>query len=168
MTPAPISGSHGFPGHRFFFFLDEVEPLGEGDAVKRVLVAGVGNVFLGDDAFGVEVVRELMRRPSPAHVTIRDFGTRGLDLAYTLVDGFDALLLVDTVQRGHVPGTLTVLEPDFEREPADGRAARSGSRRRSVSRVRPRARARWHRAEDSTARLRAAWLSAPTRSQCSN
>jgi hydrogenase maturation protease len=69
---------------------------------------------LGDDAFGVEVVRELLRLPAPAEVTIRDFGTRGLDLAYTLVDGFDALLLVDTVQRGHAPGTLTVLEPDFE------------------------------------------------------
>jgi hydrogenase maturation protease len=81
--------------------------------MKRVLVAGVGNVFLGDDAFGVEVVRELMKRPTPGHVTVRDFGTRGLDLAYTLVAGFDALLLVDTVQRGHVPGTLTVLEPDF-------------------------------------------------------
>ena len=83
--------------------------------MKRVLVAGVGNVFLGDDAFGVEVVRELMRRPAAAHVTVRDFGTRGLDLAYTLVDGFDALVLVDTVQRGHVPGTLSVLDPDFER-----------------------------------------------------
>ncbi|HKO46102.1 MAG TPA: hydrogenase maturation protease [Polyangiaceae bacterium] len=81
--------------------------------MNRVLVAGVGNVFLGDDAFGVEVVRELMRRPPAAHVTIRDFGTRGLDLAYTLVEGFDALLLVDTVRRGHAPGTLTVLEPDF-------------------------------------------------------
>ena len=82
--------------------------------MKRVLVAGVGNVFLGDDAFGVEVVRELLQRPTPAHVTVRDFGTRGLDLAYTLVEGFDALLLVDTVKRGHAPGTLTVLEPDFE------------------------------------------------------
>lgn len=86
--------------------------------MKRVLVAGVGNVFLGDDAFGVEVVRELMRRPNPAHVTVSDFGTRGLDLAYALVDGVDALLLVDAVQRGYAPGTLTVIEPDFEREPA--------------------------------------------------
>src|SRR6478752_4728350 len=82
--------------------------------MRQILVAGVGNVFLGDDAFGVELVRELMRRPSLPHVTLRDFGTRGLDLAYTLVDGVDALLLLDTVQRGHPPGTLTVLEPDFE------------------------------------------------------
>jgi len=86
--------------------------------MKRVLVAGVGNLFLGDDAFGVEVVRELMRRPCPPHVTIRDFGTRGLDLAYTLLEGVDALLMVDAVRRGHQPGTLTVLAPDFEREQA--------------------------------------------------
>jgi hydrogenase maturation protease len=86
--------------------------------MKRVLVAGVGNLFLGDDAFGVEVVRELRRRPTPPNVTLRDFGTRGLDLAYTLADGVDALLLVDVVQRGYRPGTLTVLTPDFEREQA--------------------------------------------------
>ena len=78
-----------------------------------VLVAGVGNVFLGDDAFGVEVARELLRRPARAQITVRDFGTRGLDLAYTLADGFDALLLVDTVRRGHPPGTLSIIEPDF-------------------------------------------------------
>jgi hydrogenase maturation protease len=81
--------------------------------MTRVLVAGVGNVFLGDDAFGVEVARELLRRPARAQMTVRDFGTRGLDLAYTLADGFDALLLLDTVQRGHAPGTLSVIEPDF-------------------------------------------------------
>jgi hydrogenase maturation protease len=81
--------------------------------VKRVLVAGIGNVFMGDDAFGVEVVRELVRRPPLPCVTVRDFGIRGLDLAYTIADGFDALLLVDTVQRGHSPGTLSVIEPDF-------------------------------------------------------
>jgi hydrogenase maturation protease len=81
--------------------------------VKRVLVAGVGNLFLGDDAFGVEVVRELMQQPALPQVTVRDFGTRGLDLAYTLAQGFDALLLIDTVMRGHAPGTLSVLEPDF-------------------------------------------------------
>ena len=81
--------------------------------MTRVLVAGVGNVFLGDDAFGVEVVRELLQRPLAPQVTVRDFGTRGLDLAYTLAEGYDALLLVDTVQRGHAPGTLSVIEPDF-------------------------------------------------------
>jgi hydrogenase maturation protease len=81
--------------------------------VKRVLVAGVGNLFLGDDAFGVEVVRELLRQPQLPQITVRDFGTRGLDLAYTLADGFDALLLIDAVKRGHAPGTLSVLKPDF-------------------------------------------------------
>ena len=81
--------------------------------MNKVLVAGVGNVFLGDDAFGVEVVRALLRRPPLPRVTIRDFGTRGLELAHSLVDGFDALLLIDTVQRGYAPGTLSVLEPDF-------------------------------------------------------
>ena len=89
--------------------------------MNRVLVAGVGNVFLGDDAFGVEVVRELLLRPLAPEVTVRDFGTRGLDLAYMLAEGFDALLLVDTVQRGHTPGTLSVIEPDFSAptEPED-------------------------------------------------
>jgi hydrogenase maturation protease len=87
--------------------------------MKRVLVAGVGNLFLGDDAFGVEVVRELQRHPTPPNVTLRDFGTRGLDLAYALADGVDGLLLVDVVQRGYQPGTLTVLTPDFEREHAN-------------------------------------------------
>ena len=86
--------------------------------MKRVLVAGVGNVFLGDDAFGVELARELLRGPALPQVTVRDFGTRGLDLAYTLLDGFDALLLLDTLARGHAPGTLTVLEPDFARSEA--------------------------------------------------
>jgi hydrogenase maturation protease len=81
--------------------------------VKSVLVAGVGNVFVGDDAFGVEVARALLQGPALPHVTVRDFGTRGLDLAYTLAGGFDALLLIDTVQRGHRPGTLSVLELDF-------------------------------------------------------
>ena len=81
--------------------------------MKRVLVAGIGNVFLGDDAFGVEVVRELLRAPAMPQITVRDFGIRGLELAYTLADGFDALLLVDTIKRGYSPGTLTVIEPDF-------------------------------------------------------
>jgi hydrogenase maturation protease len=82
--------------------------------VKRVLVAGVGNIFLGDDAFGVEVAQRLRQKPTLAGITVRDFGTRGLDLAYTLADGFDAFVLVDTMARGYAPGTLSVLEPDFE------------------------------------------------------
>lgn len=84
---------------------------------RRVLVAGVGNIFLGDDAFGVYVARALVERALPG-VVVRDFGTRGVDLAYTLADGVDALVLVDCMQHGKAPGTLTVIEPDFRsREP---------------------------------------------------
>ena len=76
----------------------------------RVLVAGVGNIFLGDDAFGVEVVRELARRPLPDGVRVVDFGIRGLDLTYALLDGYEAVILVDATPRGGPPGTLYVLE----------------------------------------------------------
>ena len=76
----------------------------------RVLVAGVGNVFLGDDAFGVEVVHELGRRPQPGGVRVADFGIRGLDLTYALLDGYEAAVIVDATPRGGAPGTLYVLE----------------------------------------------------------
>ncbi|MDB5307153.1 MAG: hybD [Gemmataceae bacterium] len=78
----------------------------------RVLVAGVGNIFLGDDAFGVEVVRELAGRPLPDGVRVVDFGIRGLDLTYALLDGYEAVILVDATPRGGQPGTLYVLEVD--------------------------------------------------------
>ena len=77
----------------------------------RVLVAGIGNIFLGDDAFGVEVVRRLLGRPLPEGVRVADFGIRGLDLAHALTDDCDAAILVDATQRGGPPGTLYVLEP---------------------------------------------------------
>jgi hydrogenase maturation protease len=75
-----------------------------------VLVAGVGNIFLGDDAFGVEVVRELLRRPRQDGVRVVDFGISGLDLVYALLDGYEAVILVDATPRGGQPGTLYVLE----------------------------------------------------------
>ncbi|MFF0793592.1 hydrogenase maturation protease [Streptomyces spiralis] len=78
----------------------------------RMLVAGVGNIFLADDAFGPHVVRALASRPLPAAVRVRDFGIRGLDLAYELLDGYDTAVLVDTAPRGHRPGTLSLIEPD--------------------------------------------------------
>jgi hydrogenase maturation protease len=78
----------------------------------RVLIAGVGNIFLGDDAFGVEVVQRLARGPVPESVRVVDFGIRGLDLAYALLDGYDGVILVDALPRGGPPGTLYVLEPD--------------------------------------------------------
>jgi hydrogenase maturation protease len=87
--------------------------------MNRVLVAGVGNIFLGDDGFGVEVAARLVRRPLPEHVRVVDFGIRGVHLAYELLDGVDRLILIDAAQRGETPGTVSVLrvvaQPDDER-----------------------------------------------------
>jgi hydrogenase maturation protease len=77
----------------------------------RVLVAGVGNIFLGDDAFGVEVVQRLAGRDLPEGVRVDDFGIRGLDLTYALLEGYEAVILVDALPRGGPPGTLYVLAP---------------------------------------------------------
>lgn len=79
----------------------------------RILVAGIGNIFLGDDAFGVEVAQKLLRIPWPEHVRVADYGIRGFDLTYALLDGYDAAILVDAVPRGEAPGTLYVIEPDL-------------------------------------------------------
>lgn len=80
--------------------------------MSRILVAGVGNIFLGDDAFGVEVVRRLSGESMPDGVDVVDFGIRGFDLAFALMDDYDAIVLIDTAQRGETPGTLSVIEPD--------------------------------------------------------
>ena len=85
----------------------------------RILVAGIGNIFLGDDAFGVEVAARLATRPLPASVRVVDFGIRGLDLVYALVDGFDLAILVDAVPRGGAPGTLYTIEPELPDASAD-------------------------------------------------
>lgn len=77
----------------------------------RVLIAGIGNIFFGDDGFGSSVARLLAREPLPEGVTVRDFGIRGLDLAYELTSGYDAAILVDASARGGSPGELFVLEP---------------------------------------------------------
>jgi hydrogenase maturation protease len=81
---------------------------------QRTLVAGIGNIFLGDDGFGVEVARRLAERPLGDGVRVADFGIRGFDLAYALLDGYDHVILVDTVARGGAPGTLYLLEPEIE------------------------------------------------------
>jgi hydrogenase maturation protease len=86
----------------------------------RILVAGIGNIFLGDDAFGVEVAARLSRRQFPEYVRVVDYGIRGLDLAYALLDGYDAAILVDATGRGEEPGTLYVLEPDLGDGDGDG------------------------------------------------
>jgi len=109
------------PGHRFFFDADEVEPLSEDEArqvpvvqKRSVLVAGIGNIFLGDDGFGVEVVRRMAGRHLPAGVRVSDFGIRGFDLAYALQDGYETTILVDACPHGQAPGTLYVIEPDLK------------------------------------------------------
>ncbi|MFE0640526.1 hydrogenase maturation protease [Streptomyces sp. NPDC058877] len=76
----------------------------------RTLVAGVGNVFLGDDGFGVETLRRLTREELPASVELADVGVRGVHLAYELLDGWDALVLVDVTARGGEPGTLYLID----------------------------------------------------------
>lgn len=107
------------PGHRFFFDVTEIEPLDGAGALKRVerakvLVAGIGNIFLGDDAFGVETVRRLLGRELPAGVRVTDFGIRGFDLAYALQNGYETVILVDAYPHGQPPGTVYVVEPDME------------------------------------------------------
>jgi hydrogenase maturation protease len=108
------------PGHRFFFDAEEVEPLSPEEisqvtAVPKptILVAGIGNIFLGDDAFGVEVARRLSGRNLPEAVRVTDFGIRGFDLAYALQDGYETTILVDACPHGEAPGTLYVIEPDL-------------------------------------------------------
>ena len=95
----------GERGHRFFFSVGEVVPL-------RVLVAGIGNVFLGDDGFGCE----LAKRVRIEGVDVADFGIRGMDLAYALAD-YDVVVFLDATPRGGDPGTLYVIEPDLDDVP---------------------------------------------------
>jgi hydrogenase maturation protease len=94
----------------------------------RILVAGVGNIFLRDDGFGVEVVRHLLARTVPDGVEVSDFGIRGVHLAYQLMDGYDTLVLVDAVPRDFEPGTVFVLEPDITKPcPEAEEAVESGA-----------------------------------------
>ena len=108
------------PGHRFFFAPTEVEPLAKEDQelraveTKRILIAGIGNIFLGDDGFGVEVASILARRTFPHGVRIADFGIRGFDLAYALMEGYETTILVDAYPGEGQPGTLFVVEPDLQ------------------------------------------------------
>lgn len=79
-----------------------------------ILVAGVGNVFLSDDGFGVAVAGRLHGEPLPDGVKVADFGIRAVHLAYELMDGYDGLILVDAVSQGSQPGTVYVIEPDLD------------------------------------------------------
>lgn len=84
----------------------------------RVLVAGIGNLFLRDDGFGPEVVRRLAAETLPEQVRVVDYGIRGMHLAYDLLEGYDALVLVDAVPGGAVPGEVSVLRVTEENLPA--------------------------------------------------
>ncbi len=110
------------PGHRFFFDVSEVEPLAHDEAQPEtpvvkptILVAGIGNIFLGDDGFGVEVARRLANHEFPAGVKVIDFGIRGFDLAYALQDGYETTILVDAYPHGQTPGTVSLVEPDLSK-----------------------------------------------------
>ena len=114
--PGRDLGERRRPGHRFFFSPEEVEPLEQAadPAGPRILVAGIGNIFLGDDGFGVALAGRLAARELPAGVEVVDFGIRGMDLAYAMQDGYDAVVMLDAVPRGGAPGTLYVIEPDLD------------------------------------------------------
>lgn len=108
------------PGHRFFFDASEIEPLPatgqhQASAIPKpyILIAGIGNIFLGDDGFGVEVAQRLSKCHLPASVRVADFGIRGFDLAYALQDGYETTILIDAFPHGHPPGTISVVEPDL-------------------------------------------------------
>jgi hydrogenase maturation protease len=81
--------------------------------LPKILIAGIGNIFLGDDGFGCVVAERLARRPLPDGVRVIDFGIRGLDLAYALMGGYGVTILIDAVPRGGAPGVLYVIEPDL-------------------------------------------------------
>lgn len=82
-------------------------------AETSILIACIGNIFQGDDAFGVEVAKALANRHLPENVRLVDFGIRGFDLAFALVDGYDLTIFVDAAPRGEKPGTVYVIEPDL-------------------------------------------------------
>src|SRR6478672_10064780 len=87
-----------------------------------ILVAGIGNIFFGDDAFGVEVARRLGQQPLPESVRVVDFGIRGLDLTYALLDPYEAAILVDAAPRGGIVGTVYILEPELNQTSMPGSA----------------------------------------------
>lgn len=106
------------PGHRFFFATSEVQPLPKEEAqsvtAKKILIAGIGNIFLADDGFGVEVAARLAKQEFPAGVHVADFGIRGFDLAYALMGGYETTILVDAFPGNGEPGALFVIEPDLK------------------------------------------------------
>jgi hydrogenase maturation protease len=93
--------------------------------MTRILVAGIGNIFNGDDGFGVATARRLKSRPPRAGVDVIDFGIRGIDLTFALLDTYDAAILLDAAPRGEMPGTLSLIEPEVAETPVPGDLALS-------------------------------------------
>lgn len=87
--------------------------------MKRILVAGIGNIFFGDDAFGCEVAAELAKRPLPDGVNVRDFGIRSYDLAYAMMGDYELIIFIDALSRGETPGTLYLIEPEMNKNRLD-------------------------------------------------
>lgn len=82
--------------------------------MNHILIGGIGNIFMGDDGFGCEVAGQLSQQTIPAAVDVVDFGIRGLDLSYALMDGYDGVILIDAVDRGGAPGSIYRIAPDFD------------------------------------------------------
>ena len=108
------------PGHRFFFSSSELESVSASEiespsavVPKKILIAGIGNIFLGDDGFGVEVAQRLAQHQFPNGVRVADFGIRGFDLAYALMEGYETTILIDAYPGEESPGSLSVIEPDL-------------------------------------------------------
>jgi len=107
------------PGHRFFFDPGELEPIANGNETpvretKKILIAGIGNIFLADDGFGGEVAARLAKQTFSPGVRVGDFGIRGFDLAYALMEGYETTILVDAFPGEGQPGALFVVEPDLQ------------------------------------------------------
>lgn len=103
---------------------------------KRVLVAGIGNIFNSDDGFGCEVARRLVAHELPDDVAAADFGIRGIHLAYELLEGYEALVLVDATPQGGEPGTLYLIEIGEEDVPAGPTDAHSMDPQQVIAQVR--------------------------------
>ncbi|MBP2320041.1 hydrogenase maturation protease [Kibdelosporangium banguiense] len=87
----------------------------------QALIAGVGNIFLGDDGFGVEVARKLCEQDMPEWVRVADYGIRGMHLAHDLANtGYDLTIIVDAVSLHDPPGTISVIELDTSGDPDAG------------------------------------------------
>lgn len=84
--------------------------------MKKILVACLGNIFYGDDAFGIEVFKRLSKQGLPENIKVQDFGIRGIDLAFEISENYDLVILVDTVKVGAKAGSVLILEPKIKED----------------------------------------------------